>query len=165
MDGFTVLSAISSHFGWDTRELGWFVKECNVSDKVIAVPTRPVLVLVPRTRSDEKHRARIYIEQLFEVAHSFGVSELQFTHYSFINRIRFKDEMDEVLSHVLNPKLTTNLERLYFDLDQRIHTYAAGRTIDINREISGLPNREAWEKSMGYLNQPCLKARYKHWQY
>jgi len=76
VDGFTVLSAIGSHFGWKTEDLGWFVKECNVSDKVIMVPTLPRLVLVPRTRSDDKRRARIYIEQLFEVVHSFGVREL-----------------------------------------------------------------------------------------
>ncbi len=121
MDGFTVLNAIKMRFGWDTDMIRKASDMCNERDE-IAILDRltPKLFLVPRTRVDDPSKSEFYIQDLFAALDRVGVENLQFTHYSFIDHLAFKGELEAVLRTIFAPKLDTKLEQLILDTDYRV---------------------------------------------
>lgn len=121
MDGFTVLNAIKMRFGWDTDLIRQASDACNERDE-IAVLDRltPKLFLVPRTKVDDPERCEFYINDLLAAVDAVGVKNLQFTHYSFINHLVFKGELETVLRTIYSSKLRTQLQQLVLDTDYRV---------------------------------------------
>jgi hypothetical protein len=121
MDGFTVLNAIKMHFGWDTDELRKAAHECNERDEVAILGNlNPVLLLVPRTRVQDTEKSRFYINDLLNAATAVKIRKLQFTHYSFMNRLGFTGEVVEVLRALLDPNLETSINEFVLDTDYRL---------------------------------------------
>jgi len=121
MDGFTVLNAIKMRFGWDTEMIRRASDMCNERDEIsILDRLTPKLFLVPRTRVDDPARSQFYIEDLIAAVDTVGIKSLQFTHYSFINHLGFKGELETVLRTIYAWKLDTKLQRLVLDTDYRV---------------------------------------------
>ena len=121
MDGFTVLNAIKMRFRWNHDMIQRASDMCNERDE-IAILDRltPKLFLVPRTRVDDPSKSEFYIKDLFAALDRVRVKNLQFTHYSFIDHLAFKGELETVLRTIFAPKLDTKLEQLVLDTDYRV---------------------------------------------
>jgi hypothetical protein len=121
MDGFTVLNAIKMQFRWDTDMIRQASDACNERDEIAVLDRRtPKLFLVPRTRVDDPERCEFYINDLIAAVDAVGVKNLQFTHYSFINHLSFKGELETVLRTLYAWKLDTKLKQLILDTDYRV---------------------------------------------
>ena len=121
MDGFTILNAIKMKFGWDSGMIKQASDMCNQRDE-IAILDRltPKLFLVPRTRVDDPVKSDFYMKDLIAAVDTVGIKNLQFTHYSFIDHLGFKGELEVVLRTIFSQKLDTKLERLVLDTDYRV---------------------------------------------
>lgn len=120
MDGFTVLNAIKMHFGWDTEMLREAAEQCNKRGEIAVLKDlTPRLLLVPRTKVQSAERTKFYIEDLLKAADAIKVLGLQFTHYSFTNRISFDEELIEIFRVLFSPALETGIDLLVFDIDYR----------------------------------------------
>ena len=121
MDGFTILNAIKMRFNLDTDMIRKASDMCNDRDE-IAILDRltPKLFLVPRTRIDDPEKSEFYIKDLIAAVDTVGIKNLQFTHYSFIDHLGFRGELEVVLRTIFSKKLDTKLEQLVLDTDYRV---------------------------------------------
>ena len=121
MDGFTILNAIKMRFNLDTDMIRKASDMCNERDE-IAILDRltPKLFLVPRTRVDDPEKSEFYMKDLIAAVDTVGINNLQFTHYSFIDHLGFRGELEVVLRTIFSKKLDTKLEQLVLDTDYRV---------------------------------------------
>jgi hypothetical protein len=121
MDGFTVLNSIKMRFSWDTDMIRRASNACNERNEIAVLDfLTPKLFLVPRTRVDDTERCEFYIKDLIAAVDAVGIKNLQFTHYSFINHLGFKGELEAVLRTIYAWNLDTKLEQLVLDTDYRV---------------------------------------------
>ena len=121
MDGFTTLNAIKMHFGWGTEMIRKASDACNEKDEIAILDyLTPKLFLVPRTTIDNGDRSDFYIRDLLAAVDAVGVKRLQFTHYSFIDHLGFKNELRVVLKTIFARKVNTKLDQLVLDVDDRV---------------------------------------------
>ena len=133
MDGFTVLNAIKMRFNLDTDMIRKASDMCNERDE-IAILDRltPKLFLVPRTRIDDPEKSEFYMKDLIAAVDTVGIKNLQFTHYSFIDHLGFRGELEVVLRTIFSKKLDTKLEQLVLDTDYRV----VDKMIDLFDELN-----------------------------
>ena len=133
MDGFTILNAIKMRFNLDTDMIRKASDMCNERDE-IAILDRltPKLFLVPRTRVDDPEKSEFYMKDLIAAVDTVGINNLQFTHYSFIDHLGFRGELEVVLRTIFSKKLDTKLEQLVLDTDYRV----VDKMIDLFDELN-----------------------------
>ena len=118
-NGYTLLKAYARAFGWDYDLIEAAANDCNEKGQVaILAHVQPTLLLVPKTKANKS--VFEITKDLIEAVNALGLKELHFTHYGFVQNKLPKNEVAEILTFLLNPKLATTLETVYWDIDTRV---------------------------------------------
>ena len=122
MEGFTPLRAIGNMQGWDEKLIEMATEECNDQGQIAIVSEcSPTLLLVPKTKNRVTPLRQIdfLTKDLIAAVNKIDAKFLHFTHFSFIQGQLPFGEIDAIFRSLLNPKIETSLEIIYFELDAR----------------------------------------------
>ena len=122
--GFVPLSAVLRHFNIPIESIMQIIAEVN-KYKVIRVfrytHKHPAIILVPRTFGSSKEESKVeyYISNIISYCNYMNIQQLQFMHYSFVNKELQADELRRILKVVLNPIVQITLKRFIWEIDSR----------------------------------------------
>ena len=122
MKGFTPLRAIRNRQGWEEKLIELAAKECNDQGEIAIVSEcSPTLLLVPKTKNRVTPLRQIdfLTKDLIAAVNKLNAKYLHFTHFGFVQGILPFDEIYAIFRSLLNPKIETSLEIIYFELDAR----------------------------------------------
>ncbi len=115
--GFTPLTAVARHYGWDYEVLREASMRCNGRGEVCIVSTNPTLLLVPATRG--QGNANFLISDLIAATKATNVKALHFTHFGFMQGHLPKLEVTSILDFLFSNMTTLGLSKLVVDIDAR----------------------------------------------
>lgn len=116
--GFTPLTAIARHFGWDYGMLERAATACNEKGEVLIVTSVvPTLILVPATKGHGNTR-----KLMWDFINALAATEarcLHFTHFGFLQSRLPQQEVAVILGHFLDLVFPDTLKSITFDIDVR----------------------------------------------
>jgi hypothetical protein len=121
LNGFTPLSAVLRYLRIDKKLLIKEVHDSNINGRVKIINDYPNLILCPPTRANSGRNRSIehYIIKTLQICNAENFKTLHFTHYGFINSVFQQNEINRILSILLNPLIYTVLDTLYWEIDSR----------------------------------------------
>jgi hypothetical protein len=116
--GFTSLTAIARHFGWDCDMIVHEAAACNSKGEVLIISSVvPTLILVPATKGRGNTNKQMW--NLVQALHKLDAKCLHFTHFGFLQNKLPIQEVTVILDYFLNLIIPNKLESLVFDIDER----------------------------------------------
>jgi len=121
LNGFTTLKSVCRILDWDIEKVQKDVEGCNNRDSSRLISqVSPSLFMVPKNKSKDFviEHPEYYISELIKVGDYFQSKTIQFTHYSFIEKLP-QVEIISILVLLLNPVLVPRIEKFYWEIDSR----------------------------------------------
>ena len=123
--GFTPVRAAATHFGWDLALVEAAAEACNRRGEIAVVNSAaPMLFLVPATKG--RGNTNYLIRDLLRAVSAADADGLHLTHFGFLQGRFPEDEIADVLTEILAPRLPLCLRRVVFDIDSRAESKLHG---------------------------------------